>query len=152
MHQLITPPGLQIAMIPVSIPLDADQPLQEGAIRYQSHLWMECHVPGEEEGESQERIVELELDKEVETQSEGHDESQEDTQGGEPAETVEESRREAPDNEPAETLEGKSEKSSEPKEGHDTHSTLTMEDSEPETGEQWQVSQPHLDQFHHCCH
>ena len=41
MHQLITTPGVQIAMIPVSIPLDAGQPLQEGPITYQSHLWMD---------------------------------------------------------------------------------------------------------------
>ena len=52
-------PGVQIATIPVSIPLDAGQSLQEGPITYQSHLWMEGHVPGEGEGESQERIVEL---------------------------------------------------------------------------------------------
>ena len=70
MHQLIMTPGVQIAMIPVSIPLDGGPPLQKGPTTYQSHLWMEGHVPGEGEGESQERIVELEPDKEVETQSE----------------------------------------------------------------------------------
>ena len=107
MHQLIMNPGVQIAMIPVSIPLDASKPLWEGPINYQSHLWMEGHVPGEEEGESQERIVELELDKEVETQSEGHDGNQEGTWGGEPTDTVEESARGTPDYEPMETSEGK---------------------------------------------
>ena len=77
----------------------------------------------------------------METQLEGHDESQEDTQGGEPTETVEESRRETPDDEPMEISEGESEKLPESKGGHDTRSTLTTEeDSELETGEQQQVS------------
>ena len=137
LHQLITTLGVQIATIPVSIPLDAGQSLKEGPITYQSHLWMEGHFPCEGEDDSQERIVELELDKEVETQSEGHDESQESTQGRKPAETVEESGRGTPDDEPMEAIEGESEKSPEPDRGHDTCLTLTTEeDSEQEAGEQ----------------
>ena len=102
---------------------------------------MEGHVPGEGEGESQERVVEFELDKEVETQSEGHQDTQEDTQSGEPADTAEESERGTQDDDPMETSEGESEKSPELKEGHDTSLTLMMEENlEPETGGQQQVS------------
>ena len=121
MQQLIMPPGVQIASIPLLIPLSVDQPMYEGPVTYQSHLWVEGHDPTEK-GNDEERVVELELDKETEPPS----------QEDEPEETTEKEKASG-----KRSMETSEEESGESPRGHDTRSTLTSEeDSEQEAEKQ----------------
>ena len=82
MQQLISTSGIQVTTIPITIPLASVA--ETAPITIQSQLWLEGQQP---KADNEERVVEMELDKEQEDLQEEEGGTQEDSQEGKESQT-----------------------------------------------------------------